>query len=252
MNIALITFDSLRYDTAMDANTPHCRELFGADTWHKVYTNATFTLPAHIAILQSGVLPSTYDPSEPGPYNRQKELIFRPTLPWNRNKPARYPTPEAANIVRGFAKLGYRTVGLAGVHWFNTQFETSAFWRGGYFEEFYWEDQFSENSPEAFENQIRFARTLNLRGSQRLFFFMNVATPHTPYRNLPPRRTSQIQCFEYVDTHLPALLALLPRPCHLLMMADHGECFEELDGRRGHGFYHPKVMEVPMISLILP
>jgi arylsulfatase A-like enzyme len=36
------------------------------------------------------------------------------------------------------------------------------------------------------------------------------------------------------------------RPTLVVICGDHGECFGE-DEHWGHGFYHPKVMEVPMI-----
>lgn len=250
MNIAIITFDSLRYDSAMMANTPNFKRLFGADTWHKVYTHGTFTLPVHSALFQGGFLPATLDANEPAPYNRTKGLLFRPELHWNRHRPALYSTPEAANIVKGFAKLSYRTIGIGGVHWFNTDFETSRFWKEHYFEEFYWQEDFSENFPDALERQMALMEKLNLRAEQKLFFFLNIASTHTPFRGLGQSRTAQVQCFEYVDSHLPRLLSLLPRPCHLVMFGDHGECFTEQDGVFGHGFYHPSVMEVPMISLI--
>jgi glucan phosphoethanolaminetransferase (alkaline phosphatase superfamily) len=59
-----------------------------------------------------------------------------------------------------------------------------------------------------------------------------------------PTVAGQVQALEYVDSHLPELLELLPDRCDLMILADHGECFGE-EGLWGHSFYHPKVMEVP-------
>lgn len=49
---------------------------------------------------------------------------------------------------------------------------------------------------------------------------------------------------------MPDILLEFPRPLHVLMVGDHGETFGE-DGLYGHGFYHPKVMEVPFTSLMI-
>jgi arylsulfatase A-like enzyme len=35
------------------------------------------------------------------------------------------------------------------------------------------------------------------------------------------------------------------RDVTVVMCGDHGDCFGE-EGLYGHGFYHPKVMQVPM------
>jgi hypothetical protein len=38
----------------------------------------------------------------------------------------------------------------------------------------------------------------------------------------------------------------------LFLLSDHGTLFEEDNaGVTGHGFYHPKVMEIPMNVMIL-
>ena len=56
----------------------------------------------------------------------------------------------------------------------------------------------------------------------------------------------QIASVEYIDVGLGGLLSLLAkekRKTLVVVCSDHGECFGE-DGLYGHGFYHPKVMEV--------
>ena len=83
-----------------------------------------------------------------------------------------------------------------------------------------------------------------------IFFFLNISSTHIPYRNGPRNVQGQAACLEYVDSHLPRLLGLLPNPCHVIIVSDHGDCMGE-DGLWGHAVYHPKVMEVPMVSFIL-
>jgi hypothetical protein len=255
MNIALFTIDSLRFDAAQEANTPFLYQLMHhyqrePKGWFKVGAQGTYTLPAHISMFQAGILPSTNDPDAPPLYNRNKLGFFKPILSWNRKAGAPlYPTPDADNIIVGFEKLGYRTVGVGGVSWFDTRFQTSGTLWTNYFKEFVWRREFGEKIPNGFENQIDLARELMAKQDERpLFFFMNVSSTHQPYRGLPPSVESQAKCLDYVDSHLERLVSLLPKPLHLIIVGDHGDCFGE-DGLWGHSFYHPKVMEVPMVSL---
>ena len=256
-NLALVTVDALRYDSAINANTPNLTDLIkkhhseGPDNWVKVGAHGTYTLPAHISMFQAGILPSMNLPHLKAPYNRNYVKLFRAQLNWTRNNKALYPTPEAPNIVKGFSQLGYRTVGVGGVHWFNNKYETSKEIWNQYFDEFYWDESFAEENKNCFENQLAFLSKLNLTSKKLpLFFFLNVAATHFPYLGFEKSVSGQMKAFEYVDSHFPALLSLLPRPLHLLIMADHGECFGE-DGLWEHSCYHPMVMEVPMISVEL-
>lgn len=254
INIALITLDSLRYDAALQANTPNFDALFAAvrvDNWVKVGSHGTHTLASHISMLHAGILPCWNTNDVPGPYNRKKENLFKAQLPWDRKTDAKYPTPSAPNIVTGFKKLNYRTLGIGGVHWFDTRYVTSGFWEKNYFEEFYWEEGFAEEEPNSFENQIKLIKNLlNGKDTRPLFFFLNISSTHIPYRNGPRNVQGQAACLEYVDIHFPYLLKLLPKPCHVIIVSDHGDCMGE-DGLWGHAVYHPKVMEVPMVSFIL-
>lgn len=57
-----------------------------------------------------------------------------------------------------------------------------------------------------------------------------------------------------MDSHLPSVLELLPRPCHVLLWSDHGTLLgEELGGEPalGHGFYHPLVVTVVAADFML-
>ena len=58
----------------------------------------------------------------------------------------------------------------------------------------------------------------------------------------------QGECCDFIDKCLQAIHAqLMPssRNTIFILCGDHGECFGE-DGNFGHGFYHPKTMEVPL------
>ena len=250
--IVIVTLDSLRFDVAEQAETPNIRRLFrisAADGWIKVGSHGTYTLPSHISMFHAGIFPCDNRPDVPGPYNREKEKLFKAQLAWERTTGARFPTPAAPNIVRGFERLGYRTIGVGGVNWFNDRFITSDIWKKQYFREFYWQENFSETCSSSFENQIGRIRELRLDREKRpVFLFLNVASTHTPYMGFEKSPEGQKKALEYVDGHLPELLDALPGRFLLLLLSDHGECFGE-DGLWGHSFYHPSIMDVPFACL---
>jgi hypothetical protein len=247
-SLAIITIDSLRYDVAVSADTPNIKSMFsacGVKGWQKVGAHGTYTLPSHISMFHAGIMPCDNREEVPGPYNREKERIFKAQLAWERTTGAKFPTPAAPNIVKGFGKMGYRTVGVGGVNWFNNRFITSDFWGKHYFSEFYWDEGFSETDPASFMNQIYKIKSLGLKDRQRpLFFFLNIASTHTPYMGFGRSAEGQRKALEYVDRHIPLLFEDLPDSFVLMLLSDHGECFGE-DGLWGHGFYHPRIMEVP-------
>lgn len=254
MNFAIITLDSLRWDASQLATTPNLSRLFEShnEKWHKVYAQGTYTLTAHVSMFHDGHLPcNDLDKGTPQMFRRQdKFCIFKPDLNWVKRKKIKYPTPpKAENIVKGFAQMGYRTVGVGGVHWFNSNYPASDIWSKYYFNEFYWKPEFGEEFKESFENQIELIKTLRLRKTKKLFFFLNVASTHRPCRGNKSIR-GQADALDYIDSHIMKVLNLLPRPTHLFLMSDHGTLFGE-DGLHHHGFYHPKVMEIPMVSLML-
>ena len=134
--------------------------------------------------------------------------MFRSTTSWCNKQDALYPTPSAPNIVKGFSKIGYRTLGVGGVHWFDTRFLSSSFWQGQYFEEFYWQENFGEEYNNSFENQISLVKQLfsNASPSQLTFFFINIAATHKPYRNGEQTIYGQAAALEYIDLYIINLI----------------------------------------------
>ena len=272
IHIGVITIDSLRYDVAMGAQLPNFKALFqegGEDNWHLVGAHGTYTLPAHISMFTNGYFPNRNLPEVPGPYNDTKERIFRCTLEAHPSANILHPTDSSfPNIVKGFEGRGYTTVGIGGVGWFRPDRPASVIWGKDYFRHFHWGEAFLPMDDKSFENQLGVCGwILGRRGFHPkysifpysgkgwpedvpLFFFLNVASTHHPYRNQGISPEGQMRSLEYVDHHLPRLIEMLPRPMDLVICADHGDCFGE-DGFWGHAIYHPKVMEVPMVYLKL-
>ena len=252
-NFLILTLDSLRYDVSQIAYTPNLCKLLsivGLDQFQRVYAQGTFTLPSHVAMFE-GFFPE--DRNLTGYYNRSEVKMFNLKHMWTDNE--RYMGinfPNSTNIVRGFGENGYYTVGIGSVGWFNTRYKSARFWETDYFEDFYWGPELHEQEPRSFERQIDKAKDMLSKcpsGKKRLVF-INCGSTHFPYRGNERSIGAQAKALEYVDDHITELFELLPLPLFAIVCADHGECFGE-DGLVGHGFYHVKVMEIPMAVLDL-
>ena len=253
-NIAVITFDALRWDVTHTAKTPELKKLFNHTNtkWNKVYAHGTFTLPSHIAIFQNGQLPSNeFDDNVPDEYTRRNNMFrwFQVTLPWKEKmRSCRFELPETQNLVKSFEKLGYNTIGVGGVSWFSTEVETTNIWNH-YFKTFYWRKDFQERQFDALEKQIELIQRIDL--SPPLFFFLNISATHIPCRGNESTR-GQADALDYIDANIMEVIEALPKPLTLFLLSDHGTLFQEDEaGLTGHGFYHPKVMEIPMNVLNL-
>ena len=245
-SICLITLDSLRYDVTQIANTPNLRNIIGRYSenkdWVEVGAAATYTMPAHVSIFQGGTLPNRLDGSR---VDFREQMMFFAHGRMRGEIGYRYELPEASNMIKGFGKLGYRTIGVGGVRWFDTSLATSRIWNN-YFEEFYWREEFRPTFPDAFEKQIKLIQGLMMTG--QVFLFLNVGSTHFPYRDKPSTVNSQVECLEYIDSHIMDVINAVPKPADVILMSDHGECFGE-DGLWGHAIYHPKVMRTPLAIL---
>lgn len=259
INFALITIDSLRYDVTQIANSPNFEKLFAehqriGNGWEKVCAHGTYTLPAHVSMFTGGKFPSSFKADPPFKHSHG---LFRYG---NNTRNAEFSLQETDTSVPGsFAAQGYRTIGVGGVDWFNSSFYSSRDLWSMYFKEFYYADEFSPVIPNSFERQIQLLKTLDMKSL--VFLFLNIASTHRPYRlkaepdekgNYPSYYIkSQVDAFEYVDSHILEVIDVIPRPANVFICSDHGECFTEVDGVSGHGFYHPSVMEVPACYLNL-
>ena len=108
----LVTWDSCRYDAYLEARTP-ALDQFGEP--RRAWAMATYTLPAHEAMFY-GFLPHVFEP-EPL-YNRYSQQVWRIS---HRNVDAKplvtFPLGQG-NIVNGFRRRGYATLGTAAMDWF--------------------------------------------------------------------------------------------------------------------------------------
>ena len=255
-NLLMLTYDSCRYDSAIQAHTP---VLDSYSPIHQAFAPATYTYPAHHSFF-CGIFP--YLPSPLPYYNRfVKQLIaLEGGGDGVKTKESFVIERHAENIVAGLAKAGYYTVGSAGASWF-----AKPSLRKG-FQDFH----FTHNARAL--DQIQHVLNAVQSSSKNFFGFINFMESHAPFMhyddptyNMTARKkmvwppvydaandeygdrlhAAQIKAVEYLDACLPALFEPLPGNTIVLLFADHGEAFGE-DGYWGHGVYHPKVMEIPM------
>lgn len=265
-NFLLITIDCGRYDAYIEARKPVLDNIGFA---RQAYTHGTFTFPAHAAMFQ-GMLPHVFC-DEPF-YNRGVRQMWR-----MRDKPGKKPALiefplKTGSIIGGFVDAGYYVTGTAAMAWFRNPKPLR--------EQF---PRFEFTGIDA-KRQVDFILSeWKSCGDKPFFGFINFGEGHGPYihEGMPgaenvkgktgtadfrlrphvgKRRSDewkfdeelwrrQIECISYLDARIGDLLDGLREDRQgitIALCSDHGECFGE-EGLYGHGFYHPKIMEVPLL-----
>ena len=251
-NILIITLDSCRWDTYEIANSQNIDKILNV---RPAYTHGTYTLPAHLSIY-SGILPNV---KEKVPYyNRFCKQLIRIENRYTESKDALIVLPkDSLNIITGLKAYGYHTSGFGAVSWFKNNLLTQ------YFDNFIFTGIHLDNQIELFKNEVN--NTVS-----PFFCLLNIGETHEPYKYgglvketyLSRARTktfshtgfldedfnSQIKAIEFIDRRFNNLISYLnnlTRKTIIVLTADHGECFGE-DNLYGRGFYHEKIMEVPL------
>lgn len=248
----VVTLDSCRWDSFQEAYTPNL-DSFGQ--FRKAGAQATFTYASHLA-MYIGIFPNC-DGKDIPYYNRYTKQLFRIDERPSLNNPLiRFPE-GTVNIIEGFNSCGYNTFGTGAVAWFKHPNLVQPF------QDFLYTGTHLNSQLDYLENKIK--NNLNTP----FFALLNIGETHEPYTfggKIPPQNSSQartkrntneflysewqkqIKSVTYVDKTLGSFLykiQQLKKDVMVIVCADHGECFGE-DGLYGHGFYHPKVMEVPL------
>lgn len=245
----LITIDSLRYDVFENANLPFLKS-FG---WEKAYTHGTYTLPAHMAFF-TGKLPCNYnrgifDNLAIGHRNIQEKQQWRLANP-EADRPCIFRL-EGKNIIQGFNKLGFKTIGTGAVSWFNTT-NPSYIPAINDFNAYKWFGEYTFA-----KDQIKFVLD-HTKNAQKWFAFLNLGETHHPFKLKENEKgihygdkrcyEAQTRSVEYLDSILKEFFDKLDN-VEAYICSDHGDCFGE-DGLWGHSFYHEKVIEVPIIKIV--
>lgn len=249
----IVTLDSCRWDSYQKAITPN---LDSFAEFRKAGSQATFTYSSHLAMYM-GIFPNC-DDLNISYYNRYTKQLFRIDERPTDNKPLVHFPKGTKNIIEGFNKLGYNTFGTGAVAWFKHPDLVSPFRNFLY-------------TGTYLDAQLAFLkRKISEDLTAPFFALLNIGETHEPYAfggKVPPLNITrkrmltkdryeflddqwnmQVDAMSYVDRTLAPFLEQIEnseRNVTVIVCADHGECFGE-DGMHGHGFYHPKVMEVPL------
>lgn len=254
-DLLFVTLDTLRHDVAAElvagGRTPNLARALPGGTWERRHTPGSFTYAAHQAFF-AGFLPT---PPTPGPHPRR----FAAAFPGSESTTGDTWVFDAPDVVTALGEVGYHTVCIGGVGFFNP---VSALGRvlPGLFAESHWEPAFGVTAPACFEAQLdRVADVVAAVPPERpLFLFVNVAALHQPNKHYlagaeEDTRASHAAALEYVDRHLPRLFAAVTgrgRPCAAILTSDHGTAYGE-DGHTGHRIGHEVVWTVPYADLVL-
>ncbi|MEW6283737.1 MAG: STM4013/SEN3800 family hydrolase [Candidatus Eremiobacterota bacterium] len=247
-DILWITLDSLRYDVAARAleagQTPNLARLMPEGRWQKRLTPGCFTYSAHHAFF-AGYLPT---PVEPGLHPRRFACRFAGSQTTGPDTVVL----DAASVPEGLSELGYHTLCIGGVGFFNPGTPLGRV-LPGLFQESVWRPELGVTALDSTAHQVREAveRMRRRPRQQRIFLFLNVSATHQPTVGYVPGATvesvdTQQAALAYADSQLPPLLEAMAErgPVFAVACADHGTCHGE-DGYWGHRQSHPLLWTVP-------
>ena len=259
-SVLFISLDSCRYDTAFALHQRQAlTTLSQVGPLHCAQAPSHFTYGSHAAFWV-GFTPGMAQSSTAW-LNPKLGKLFRMAYAGSTGQDGNGFQLTGANIVEGFRRSGYLTLGSGAVDWFNPATETGA-QLGRWFEHFHFAgDTWSLQRQLAWIEQ-RIGAT---EAGQPLFVFLNVGETHVPYWHAGadwPRFPSpcrpfggpecsaaeserrQQACLAWVDQQLASLVGRF-RGATVLICADHGDCWGE-DGLWEHGVSHPATLTVPL------
>ena len=261
-DVLLISLDSCRYDTFASAHAQGslpCLEAVGP--LHKAAAPSYFTFGSHAAFWM-GFTPGVLGASKPW-LNPKAGKLFRMSHSGHFGSDTHQAFRlEGSNIVEGFRRQGYRTIGTGAVEWFNTASETGSVLAAP-FERF----QFAGNTW-SLRHQLAWIddELSDTPVDQPVFLFLNVGETHVPYWHegaswdrwpspcvpfggeacsATESSRRQSACLVWVDQQLGPLLQRFANGT-VLVCADHGDCWGE-DGLWEHGVSHPATLTVPLL-----
>lgn len=261
-DVLFISLDSCRYDTfhqtACRGGLPHLQQV---GPLHKALAPSYFTYASHAAFWM-GFTPGVVGSGQPW-LNPKAGKLFRMAFAGHRGQDGeRSFRLEGANLIQGFRRQGYATIGSGAVDWFNPGSETGAVLAQP-FEHFHFAgNTWNLNAQLAWIQ----ARLAEVPDGQPRFVFLNVGETHVPYwhegaswdrwpspcvpfgdehSSAAESARRQSQCLEWVDRQLAPLLERFSDGT-VLVCADHGDCWGE-DGLWEHGISHPATLTVPLL-----
>lgn len=260
-DVILITLDTLRFDAARNAfeqgRLPVLSRWLGPGGFQLRHSPASFTYAAHQAFL-AGFLPT---PARPGPSGGAHPRLFALAFPGSESTtPNTWVFADGASLPEAFAHIGYRSICIGGVGFFNKRNPLGSV-LPNLFQESHWQEEFGVTHRYSTEAQVALACTLLQQHKKRVFMLLNVSAIHQPNSHyLPdpqPGQKDTLASHEaalcHVDQALDRLFNVLALrgPAFVIICSDHGTAYGE-DGFHGHRHAHPVVMQVPYAHFVVP
>jgi hypothetical protein len=238
----------------VSANLPNIKSI---GTLYKAMAPGNFTYGSHSAMFV-GFTPGVAELRQSF-VNPKFGKIFKLVGAGFPAKGTEWFTLKGKNIIDGFNRKGYVTVGTGAVGWFDPNTPTGQHLTSD-FQKFFYPGSFS-----SLPLQLEWINDTLEKEDRPVFLFINIGETHVPYyyddapwdKSYNPcipfsndndkeeciRR--QKACLEYVDYTLAPLLKIF-KNATIVICSDHGDCWGE-DGLWEHGIHHEKTIEVPLI-----
>ncbi len=253
-SVLFITLDSCRYDTFEQAVAPNIKSI---GKLHRAMAPGNFTYGSHAAMFV-GFTPGVAPLAEPF-INPKFGKIFKMVGAGFPGKSTEHMALQGRNIVDGFKRLGYLTIGSGAVGWFDPKSETGQHLTND-FDHFYY-----PGNNYSLDKQLSWLSERLATTTRPVFAFLNIGETHVPYfyegapwgveynpcipfsndNDAQACRLRQRACLEFIDSRIDRLLTAFQCGTTLIC-ADHGDCWGE-DGLWEHGIHHEKVLEVPLL-----
>lgn len=258
-DVLLVTLDTLRYDVAQEAfesgELPNLSRFLPASGWELRHTPGNFTFAAHQAFF-AGFLPTPADP------NANQERLFAAKFLGSETSGSRTCVFDSENIIEGFAGLGFHTICIGGVGFFNKRTPLGNV-LPSMFAESHWDLSMGVTTVDSMKNQIDVLKSSVanhvVRGGVEspLFTFINIAAIHQPNcifldgHDTDSRETMRAS-LRHVDEQFEEIFKILQskRDTFCIVMSDHGTAYGE-DGYWGHRVSHETVWNVPYAEFVL-
>lgn len=251
-DIVFITLDTLRYDVAQklweDGKLPNFSKLLPKTGWEKRHSPASFTYASHQAFF-AGFLPTKI--------KKKQERLFATKFEGSETATSNTYIFNEENIVKGFKSIGYKTVCIGGVGFFNKKTPLSKVFPN-MFEESYWQPEFGVTEYHSTKYQLEKAVKILDKATKNIFLFINISALHQPnyfYLNKSINEdtlATHASALEYVDSQFPILINELEKrkKTFLICCSDHGTTYGE-DGFFGHRLAHSNVWNVPYFDKLI-
>ncbi len=250
-DILFLCFDTLRYDIAKKAEKEQTTPVLNSyGEWLECSAAGNFTYPSHHSMFV-GFLPAPIHAKN----IQEREMLFFPKGIGMGKKPKNSFVFEGATIMEGLAKMGYHTLCIGGVSFFNKRTDIGRIFPNMFLES-HWTQRFSCSQPKSAEYQIeKVLKCLDeldkIDKNKRIFCYINFSAIHYPNNYYLENckkdcLESHQKALEYIDKSLEPLFEAFKKRSKTFVIAtsDHGTCYGE-DGYLFHGINHSIVNTVP-------